>query len=111
MFDIGFWEIIIIAVVALLVVGPDKLPGLIREVAKWVATTRRFVMNTKREMEQELQFDLEKDIPTRISDLEDLDDLMNLASDNNKIKEPEPTNKPKSETSSENTPETSSETS
>ena len=30
MFDIGFWEIIVIAIVALLVVGPDKLPGLIK---------------------------------------------------------------------------------
>ena len=110
MFDIGFWEIIIIAVVALLVVGPDKLPGLIREVARWVATTRRFVMNTKREMERELQFDLEKDLPTKISDFEDLDDLMNIAPDINETKEPGPTSKPNSETSSENTSETSSET-
>ena len=34
MFDIGFWEIIVIAIVALLVVGPDKLPGLIRETSR-----------------------------------------------------------------------------
>ena len=31
MFDIGFWELIVIAVIALLVVGPEQLPGFVRE--------------------------------------------------------------------------------
>lgn len=73
MFDIGFWEIIIIAIVALLVVGPDKFPGLIRETARWGVRIRRFVVDTKREIEREVRFDeIEKDLTTRITDLEDL---------------------------------------
>ena len=78
MFDIGFWELVIIAVIALLVVGPEKLPGLIREVMKWVRTVRRFVSTTKRELETELMLDMHKDFPSK---LEDLDDLLNIAPD------------------------------
>ena len=73
MFDIGFWEIIVIAIVALLVVGPDRLPGLIRETARWAAKIRRFVVETKREIEREVRLDdIEKDLTARITDLEDL---------------------------------------
>lgn len=73
MFDIGFWEIIVIAIVALLVVGPDKFPGLIRETARWGVRIRRFVVDTKREIEREVRFDdIEKDLTTRITELEDV---------------------------------------
>lgn len=76
MFDIGFWEIIIIAVVALLVVGPDRLPGLIKETARWAARIRRFVMETKREIEREINLDdVNKDLSTKITELEDLSEF------------------------------------
>ncbi|WP_019023608.1 MULTISPECIES: Sec-independent protein translocase protein TatB [unclassified Thioalkalivibrio] len=55
MFDIGFWEIIIIVLVALLVVGPERLPGLAREIGRWVGKTRRFVHSVRSDFEQELQ--------------------------------------------------------
>ena len=71
MFDIGFWEIILVAIVALLVVGPDKFPGLIRDSARWVAKIRRFVMDTKRDIEREIKFDdIEKDLNSRIKRLD-----------------------------------------
>ena len=71
MFDIGFWEIILIAIVALLVVGPDKFPGLIRDLARWTVRIRRFVMDTKREIEREIKFDdIEKDLKTGIKGLD-----------------------------------------
>ena len=43
MFDIGFWELLVIAVVSLLVAGPEKLPGLVRDVGRWTAKLRRYV--------------------------------------------------------------------
>lgn len=55
MFDVGFWEIIIIVLVALLVVGPERLPGLAREIGRWVGKTRRFVHSVRADFEQELQ--------------------------------------------------------
>ncbi|WP_006786567.1 Sec-independent protein translocase protein TatB [Thiorhodospira sibirica] len=55
MFDIGFWEITIIAVLALLIVGPERLPGLAREAGRWVANIRRFVSSARSDIERELQ--------------------------------------------------------
>jgi sec-independent protein translocase protein TatB len=57
MFDVGFWEILVILVVALLVVGPDRLPGLAREVGLWVRKIRGFVTNVRADIEQEFQTD------------------------------------------------------
>ena len=80
MFDIGFWELIIIAVVALLVVGPERLPGLVKDVLRWSRAIQRFIISTKRDIERELDFDVNKDLNTR---LDDLDELMKIAPDKN----------------------------
>ena len=54
MFDIGFWEIIIIAVVALLVVGPERFPGMIKKVGYWLGQFRRIVNTVKSEVKTEV---------------------------------------------------------
>ena len=51
MFDIGFWEIVVVAVVALLVVGPDEFPTLVRNIGGWLGKIRRFVSETREELE------------------------------------------------------------
>ena len=53
MFDIGFWEIMVIAVVALLVVGPDEFPTMVRNVSGWISKIRRFMSDTKDELDRE----------------------------------------------------------
>ncbi len=53
MFDIGFWELILVGVVALIVVGPERLPGLARTVGLWVGRARRFVSTVKADVERE----------------------------------------------------------
>ncbi len=72
MFDIGFWELVIISIVALLVMGPEKLPGLVRDVSKWVRTIRRFVSETRSEIERELTLESDKDLSARIAELDEL---------------------------------------
>ncbi|MDO8860960.1 Sec-independent protein translocase protein TatB [Haliea sp. E1-2-M8] len=57
MFDIGFTELIIIAVVSLLVVGPEKLPGAIRTGSAWLHRIRRGFNDIRQEVEQELHND------------------------------------------------------
>ena len=55
MFDIGFQELIIISVVALLVVGPDKLPEVGRTVGKWMREIRKGIDIAKLQMESEIK--------------------------------------------------------
>jgi sec-independent protein translocase protein TatB len=54
MFDIGFSEILVIAVVALLVVGPDEFPALVRTVGRWVGRVRRYVSELRAELDREV---------------------------------------------------------
>lgn len=55
MFDIGFWELVVIAVVALVVLGPERLPGAIRTAAHWIKLIRSTANSVKTELEQELK--------------------------------------------------------
>lgn len=55
MFDIGFLEILLIGVVALLVVGPERLPDLARKLGRWVGQARAYVRSVKMDIERELE--------------------------------------------------------
>jgi sec-independent protein translocase protein TatB len=55
MFDVGFWELGLIAVVALLVLGPERLPRAARTVGLWLGRARRVVMNVKTEIDREIK--------------------------------------------------------
>lgn len=54
MFDIGFWEIILIAVVALLVVGPNEFPSLIRNIGRGAGKVRGFLSSIKSDLDYEI---------------------------------------------------------
>jgi sec-independent protein translocase protein TatB len=53
-FDIGFWELALIMVVALMVIGPDKLPGLARTAGLWVGKAQAMVRSVKADIDREL---------------------------------------------------------
>ena len=53
MFDVGFWEVFLILILALLVIGPERLPGAARSLGRWVVKIRRYVEGVKVEVEQE----------------------------------------------------------
>jgi sec-independent protein translocase protein TatB len=55
MFDIGFWEILLICVLALLVLGPERLPGAMRSTLKTVRSVRNMATGFKDEVEQQLR--------------------------------------------------------
>ncbi|MEJ2530956.1 MAG: Sec-independent protein translocase protein TatB [Halioglobus sp.] len=57
MFDIGFAELVIIAVVSLLVLGPERLPEAVRTASLWLNRIRRGFNDIKREVQQELHND------------------------------------------------------
>jgi len=55
MFDIGFFELLLIGVVALLVIGPERLPRLARTAGLWLGKAKRMVSSVKMDIEQELK--------------------------------------------------------
>jgi len=55
MFDIGFWELGLIGVVALVVIGPERLPGVARTVGKWIGKTKRVLRDVKADIDEELK--------------------------------------------------------
>ncbi len=57
MFDIGFIELMLVALVGLLVIGPERLPETIRTIMLWVGRIRRTFTNIKTEIEQEIGAD------------------------------------------------------
>ena len=55
MFDVGFWELAIIAVIALLVIGPERLPKAARTAGLWVGRARRMVTDVKSDIDREIR--------------------------------------------------------
>jgi sec-independent protein translocase protein TatB len=62
MFDVGFQELVMIALVALLVVGPERLPRLVRTAGLWLGRGRRILGSVKAEIDRELKADELKEI-------------------------------------------------
>ncbi|KGJ98025.1 Sec-independent protein translocase protein TatB [Thalassotalea sp. ND16A] len=55
MFDIGFWELTIIAVMGLIVLGPERLPTAIRTIRGWVRNVKQFSNTVQTELKEELR--------------------------------------------------------
>tara|TARA_B100000475_G_C14935324_1_gene289267 strand:- start:45 stop:401 length:357 start_codon:yes stop_codon:yes gene_type:complete len=54
-FDIGFLEIVIIASIALVVLGPERLPRAARTAGMWVGRARRMVADVKSDIDREIR--------------------------------------------------------
>ncbi|MBW4050453.1 MAG: twin-arginine translocase subunit TatB [Proteobacteria bacterium] len=57
MFDIGFSEILVIFILALVVLGPEKLPRVVREVGRWVGRARAMARQFQEQLEDEVDVD------------------------------------------------------
>ncbi|MEZ8778907.1 Sec-independent protein translocase protein TatB [Vibrio splendidus] len=55
MFDIGFWELVLISVVGLVVLGPERLPVAIRSISKFVGQAKSMANSVKDELSHELK--------------------------------------------------------
>ncbi|MDT0497821.1 Sec-independent protein translocase protein TatB [Algiphilus sp. W345] len=55
MFDIGFSELFLCAVIALVVLGPERLPGLARTFGRWSGQARAYMRNLTAELEREVK--------------------------------------------------------
>jgi len=73
MFDISSWEILVVAAIALIVVGPDKFAGLIRNAGQWVGKARRIAASVKEEIKNEV--DKAEDLKKLVDDQKELAEL------------------------------------
>jgi len=55
MFDFGFWELSIVMVVALLVVGPERLPKLAGQAGRWLGKAKRILAGIRSDIESEIK--------------------------------------------------------
>jgi len=63
MFDIGPGELVLVAIIGLLVLGPQRLPKVAAEIGKWVGRARRTATQLRRQLEREIELtELEKPI-------------------------------------------------
>ena len=79
MFDIGLWEVSLILLVGLLVIGPDRLPTVARTVGLYVGKLQRFIAGAKSDFRSELE---SGELRKLIGDQEEqIRELKNIVSD------------------------------
>ena len=82
MFGMGFTEILIIAVIAILFMGPDKLPGAMVEIAKFFRTVKKTVGSVKDTLEEEMNVsEIKQEALAYKKELLDASDKLNKAAD------------------------------
>jgi sec-independent protein translocase protein TatB len=57
MFDVGFWEFALIGVIALIIVGPERMPGIARTAGKYAGKAKRFIAKIQDDVSEELEVD------------------------------------------------------
>ena len=68
MFDIGFSELMVIGIVALLVIGPERLPKVARTIGHLLGRAQRYVNDVKSDINREIQLDELKKLQTQVTD-------------------------------------------
>jgi sec-independent protein translocase protein TatB len=81
MFDIGFSELVMIGLVSLLVIGPERLPKVARLAGFWLGKTRAMVASVKSEIKQELQAEELRQIFKEQAELQEFHAAINETTD------------------------------
>lgn len=68
MFDIGFSELMVIGIVALIVIGPERLPKVARTIGLLLGRAQRYVSDVKSDINREMQLDELKKLQTQVTD-------------------------------------------
>ena len=76
MFDIGFSELVVVGIVALLVIGPERLPKVARTAGLWVGRARRFVSSVKADIDREIAADELKKVLRKQAESSGLHDII-----------------------------------
>jgi|TARA_B110000977_G_scaffold103666_1_gene135312 sec-independent protein translocase protein TatB len=83
MFDFGFWELAIVGIVALVVVGPDKLPALAVKLGRFLGKLRRYFASVRADIESELKSaELKEMLEKQQSEISELRSILSDAKTN-----------------------------
>lgn len=78
MFDIGFSELFLVLVVALIVIGPERLPTVARKVGRFIGKAKRSFDSVKREVQSEFETE---ELNKRLAENNILNDIKETAND------------------------------
>lgn len=78
MFDIGFWELLVVVLIGLIVLGPERLPRAVRSVQRAVRSVKQYGSRMEAEINHELRV---KELHENLRKIEGSDDLDNLPDD------------------------------
>lgn len=77
MLDVGFSELLVFGIIALLVLGPDKLPEAARFVAKWYSKLKRLISNVQNDIDRELRLsELREQMQNEMRRIQELEQKM-----------------------------------
>jgi sec-independent protein translocase protein TatB len=68
MFDLGFSELVIVAVVGLIVLGPERLPKVARQVGQWLGKLQRYVSDVKSDINRQMELDELRKLQSEVKD-------------------------------------------
>ncbi len=68
MFDISFTEMLIVAIAALVIIGPERLPKVARQVGNWVTKMRRYVDDVKSDFNRQIELSELRDLKKGVED-------------------------------------------
>ena len=68
MFDIGFSEMVVLAVVALVVLGPERLPRVAKQAGAWMGKLRRYVDDVKSDINRQMELSELRDLKAQVTD-------------------------------------------
>ncbi|BAF61401.1 Sec-independent protein translocase protein TatB [Candidatus Vesicomyidisocius calyptogenae] len=57
MFDVGFWEFSLIGIITLIIVGPKRMPEIVKEVGTYIGKVKRFIINIQDDISDELEIE------------------------------------------------------
>lgn len=78
MFDVGFWELVMVGVVALVVIGPKDLPRVARVAGLWLGRARRTLTSVKEEIDREFRAQELKEILEKQASSNPLETILEL---------------------------------
>ena len=79
MFDFGFWEITLILIISLIILGPERLPVFASQLGSFIKKIKDFANSVKKNIENESRMkDLEKIIEKQKSELSEFEDKIDL---------------------------------